>query len=86
MITRLHKNDGSVLPQDSVALVASRCGELRLFPPADKEMDFSASQLFLSAIAVRATDPDWVKEQIDFLMEVDRALDAQSNDEEQKLK
>lgn len=84
MISRLHDKDGSVLPQDSVALAASPCGKLHLFLPADKEMDFSSSQLLLSAIAVRVTDPDWVKEQIDFLMEVRRALDEQA-DEKRKL-
>ena len=80
MIPRPHDNNGSVLPPDSVALVASASGNLQFLVPADWDIDLSSAQLFLSAIALRSTDADWVKEQLDFIIEVRRALDERGDD------
>lgn len=51
--------------------------------PADFDRDLSAVQLFLSAIALRSTDTDWVEEQLEFMFEVRRALDERNEQNKQ---
>lgn len=72
-----------MLPADSVALVASADGRLKFLVPADFDRDLSAVQLFLSAIALRSTDTDWVEEQLEFMFEVRRALDERNEQNKQ---
>lgn len=81
MILLSHDNNGSVLPPDSVVLVAHADGSLQLIIPADPELDlYSRAQILLSAVALRSTDDDWVKEQVDFIIEVDRQLEERSSE------
>lgn len=70
-----HADDGTEVPPCSVALVATSGGGLHLLVPKNQEECLTRSQLFLSAIAFRSTDRDWVEEQIDFIVEVRRQLD-----------
>lgn len=76
MNKRMLKHDGATLEADSVALVANRDGSLDLLVPDGPEFELSRSQLFLTALAMRSTDAAWAEEQIEFIVEVRRQLDA----------
>jgi hypothetical protein len=76
MIAKSHKPGGSLVDAASVALVANDDGSLRLLLPPDGNALMSRFQVLLAAVAFRSTDPEWVADQIEFIVEVRRQLDA----------
>lgn len=80
MIPRPHDEEEKYLDPTSVALVAHADGKLELFVPHESGL-LSRAQVFLSAVAFRASDREWVGEQIEFIEEVRRHLDALGNDD-----
>ena len=77
MIAKTHKPGGSLVDAASVALVANDDGSLRLLLPPDGNALMPRFQVLLAAVAFRSsTDPEWVADQIEFIVEVRRQLDA----------
>lgn len=70
-----HDDDGTEVPACAVALVATSHGGLHFLVPSNQDECLTRDQLFLSAVAFRSTDPDWVEEQIEFIVEVRRQMD-----------
>ena len=84
MIPKSHDDHGTVLHPASIALVADKEGNLDLLIPQDLDVEMSRSQLFLSAVAFRSTDAEWVHEQLEFIVEARRQFDAIDADQDQR--
>lgn len=76
MNKRLRKHSAAALNPASVALVAHPNGDMDFLVPPNDDAEISRSQLLIAAVAFRSTDREWVEEQIDFIVEVRRQLDA----------
>lgn len=77
MKKQLVHHDGFDVAVNSVALVARPDGDLEFrIPSSDGERVLNRAQVLVSALAARCTDEEWVAEQIDFIAEVRRQLDA----------
>lgn len=77
MNKRMLKHDGATIEAEALALVANQDGSLDLLvPDSADEFEPSRSQLFLAAVAMRSTDPEWALEQIEFIIEVRNQLDV----------
>lgn len=68
-----HSDHGTVLQRDQAALIANPDGSLSLLMPdwAGDEVPSRSARLLI-AMAVRADDPEWVEEMLDFLQEQKR--------------
>lgn len=75
MNKRMFKHEGATIDPRAVALVANADGSLDLLVPDGAEFALSRSQVFLTAVAMRSTDPEWAEEQVEFIEEVRRQFD-----------
>lgn len=78
MKKHLVPHEGFAVAVDSLALVAGPDGTIEFKVPASNgDRYLTRAQVLITALAARCNDEQWVEEQIDFLAEVARRLDAQ---------